>query len=519
MHQFLKKHAWFVVLFVLATLIRWFYIQDNVFPFMFDHGKDALAVLHMVIMPKLKLIGPWTSIPGLYFGPLWYYLLAPMLVFGSFNPVLFVYLMSILVLLQMYLAYRYFNLESAVIIGFSSFYSMISRSAWNPFPMTFLTLIILILLTKQLKKKKVDNFLVAGLAFASSLGFHFSSAFAVFYPVVILTILLLKKIKITFKNVLVALFSFIIPFVPQLLFEIRNNFAQTKAIQNYFLHPETGNSFNLEKIKYVLTATFGELRLVSFESLESFSKIASSIFLFFIVFATWYVVKKKKLDKKFNDLVFIAIIFLIIPIIGLMFLHFNLWYVYPLIPVVTVLLGTLINKLPKSFRVLFIVLYVVLAFTRFDYYLKQEKQLFSNHANFYPVKEKIIDYIRRDADGRSFSVYTYMPDIYDFPYQYLFLTQGLKGEELPLEFAYEPGVPNYVREKIDILNKIDEKHGRAWRGTPKVIYYIVTDTKESELLINWWGRQRYKEIINEKKFNDSLTVYTALPLVKDEVEE
>ena len=80
-----------------------------------------------------------------------------------------------------------------------------------------------------------------------------------------------------------------------------------------------------------------------------------------------------------------------------------------------------------------------------------------------------------------------------------------------MEFAYEPGVPSYVREKADILAVIDKKYGQRWTGTPKVIYYIVTDKSESELLSNWWGRQKYSEITAQKEFGEDIVVYTATP--------
>ena len=176
-----KKHKWFLLIVFLAVGIRCVYLWNNTAPFLFDHGKDSLAILHMISVPKLKFIGPWTSIPGLYFGPAWYYLLAPFYIIFNLNPVSAVIPMILLVVIQMYLVYRYFNIESAVIMAFSSFWLMISTSAWNPFPMTLLSIIILILLIKQLKLKRVDTKLFCALAITASFGFHFSSAFAIFY--------------------------------------------------------------------------------------------------------------------------------------------------------------------------------------------------------------------------------------------------------------------------------------------------------------------------------------------------
>lgn len=516
-HRFLYKiikHKWFIILFLLAASIRFLYLQDAVVPFLFDHGKDSIAILHMLVGPNIKLIGPWTSIPGLYFGPAWYYLLAPFYLLFNFNPVSGAVAMSLLVLLQMCLLYKYFNIESAAIVGFSGFWILISRSAWNPFPMTLLSIIILILLLQQLRLKKLNNRLLFGLFITAAFGFHFSSAFAIFYPIIIILVLLFNKYFPNIKNLFALAVGGIIPFIPQLIFEVRNNFPQTKAIKNYFTGGES-HAFGIKKIQEVLKVTLGEFKILFFESPENLSKIAFYLFISFILFSLFFSIKNKKFDKKLRQLFFIAAIFIGVPTIGFFFLHFNVWYVYPMLPIVTILIGTLISKSPKLIRILFILLFAVSAIYKLTFYITQEKEAFMANANFYPVKEEVIAYIREDAGNRDFSVYTFKPDIYDFPYQYIFFTQGLQGETLPQEFAYEPGVPGYVHEKPEILEAIDKKYGQRWIGVPKKIYYIVTQNNGSELLANWWARQEYSEITAEKKFGETLVVYTATPPKKE----
>ncbi len=510
--QYIIKNKFFFVLLLLAAIVRYLYIKDSMVPFLFDHGKDSLAILHMLAVPEFKFIGPWTSIPGLYFGPAWYYLLAPFYLVSHYNPASAAAAMSVLVLFQMYLVYKYFNIESAAIVGFSGFWVMISKSAWNPYPMTLLTIIIFILLLEQLKLKKLDSKLLAGLALTSSFGFHFSSAFAIFYPVIIAIILFGNKFKPTIKQIAIAFGSFLIPFIPQILFELKNGFPQYHAILNYFSKGGEGDGLSIEKVNHVLREFIGQNRLIVFEVMGETSKYLGYIFIIFVFGAVFYILKQKKIDKKIKNILIISVIFFLIPGIGFLFLHFNLWYVYPLVPVATILVGTLINKLPKKISLIFMSLYVITAVIRLNYYLKIEKPKFISDSGFYPIKKDVVNYIREDAAGRDYSVYTYKPDIYDFPYQYEFLVQGLEGKELPLEFAYEPNVVSYVKEKNDLLATIDTKYGQRWRGTPKVIYYIITDNDGSELLGNWWGRQKYSEIIAEKKFGERLTVYTALPI-------
>ena len=45
-------------------------------------------------------------------------------------------------------------------------------------------------------------------------------------------------------------------------------------------------------------------------------------------------------------------------------------------------------------------------------------------------------------------MYTYLPSIYDYPYQYLFWWYGLKEYDfLPIDYAYAPDKPEYISNK------------------------------------------------------------------------
>lgn len=89
-----------VFLLLSSLAVRVGYLFGGAIPFSFDHGKDSLAVMHLAVTKSPVLIGPWTSIPGLYFGPTWYYLLAPAYLLGNFHPVAGVVMMVLLILIQ-----------------------------------------------------------------------------------------------------------------------------------------------------------------------------------------------------------------------------------------------------------------------------------------------------------------------------------------------------------------------------------------------------------------------------------
>ena len=145
-----KNIAWkigFSILF-LAAALRILILSDINMPFAFDHGKDSLATLHMISTWSPKLIGPWTSIPGVFFGPGWYYLIAPGLVLTQGHPIGPVIIMTILVLLQVWLLFRWFGWAESLIGAVGFIWVSISKSAWNPFPMTAVALLFFIIIRK-----------------------------------------------------------------------------------------------------------------------------------------------------------------------------------------------------------------------------------------------------------------------------------------------------------------------------------------------------------------------------------
>ncbi len=144
--NFIKNHYWLLFLVTLLIATRLPYLIDNTIPFRFDHGKDSLAVMHMWLLRKPKFVGPWTSIPGLYFGAGWYYLLLPFYIVAGGHPVSGVIAMIILQIIVIILAYQYFGKLTATIFTTAPTWFTITQSAWNPFPMALVSLLILIIL-------------------------------------------------------------------------------------------------------------------------------------------------------------------------------------------------------------------------------------------------------------------------------------------------------------------------------------------------------------------------------------
>ena len=92
------------------------------------------------------------------------------------------------------------------------------------------------------------------------------------------------------------------PFIPQILFELKNGFPQSNAIINYFSTGGEGDGLSFEKIDHVIFRLIGENRNIVFTSLpDKNSEILLYIFLTFVflVFTIFLKEKNYKRYKKF----------------------------------------------------------------------------------------------------------------------------------------------------------------------------------------------------------------------------
>lgn len=493
-------------LILYAAVVRVAFLAEGTIPFAFDHGKDSLAALHMLKTFSPAFIGPWTSIPGLYFGPAWYYMVAGALALGGLNPVAPVVLMSLLILLQVYIAYRYFGFFEGLIAATVGFWLHLSTSAWNPFPMTLLTFIILVLLKKIKADAQLTPLSAGLLAVTASFGFHFSAAFAIFYPVILVVLLLFWKVKLTRAAVIAGALGYLLPFLPQLAFELKHNFVEVRAVLAYFAEGES-HAFTVAKIYQVWSVFLGELRSAvtpRFPGLSTnFSKILETVFLLGV--GCLAVVQFKK-NKELQDRIQLFLPFFLIPLFGFFFLHFNVWYVYAVTPVVVLLVAEVLRKSPRPIRILAVILFVVSPIANYHYFVTENQaELQASHA-FLPIKERAIQIIRDKAAGRPFASYHYLPDIYDFPYQYLYFEQAYQGMPLPTEFSYKPGEVSYIVQKNELLTQFP-----AQTAEPEVIFFIVEKPQHSEFLERWWGDQKYGEVVEQITLSDSVELFVATP--------
>jgi len=223
------------------------------FTFAFDMGRDLVWVRNMVELKKPTLIGPWGSIAGVYFGPFWYYLLAiPYMIFnGDARAAAAVPLaVNLLAVIVGWLFLRRHKHPVAADI-FALLYSVsplivsLSSFAFHANLLPLVTLLFLIGLYKgsTLPSARLNLFGFPLVALSTSLAYHLEPAAGVMLTLFLGTWLIWQLWKVrhnlfqcfeTSKLIAISAILFIVPFIPQLIFEFRHNFIQTNSLISYF---------------------------------------------------------------------------------------------------------------------------------------------------------------------------------------------------------------------------------------------------------------------------------------------
>ena len=507
--QWWQKNWSIVALLVYAFLIRAVYPLTESFVFRFDHGKDSLAVMDLILNGNLKFVGPWTSIPGLFFGPAWYYFLGICYLIGNLTPVAGIWGMIGLILWQIWLMDKYFGKLPAVIIATGSLWITISSSAWNPYPLPLVSLGLIIILKKLIEKNEkkdgqkeqlkwyLKQFFWLG--FLMALGLHFSSAYAVFYLLIIPAAIGIGKIKINWQRIIAAGAGFLVPSIPQILFELKNNFMEIRAVFDYLFNAESSRASENYSLPFILKSSLGEMKNALIPDLrlgsESLTQTVNLILLIgFLILTLGAIVvfcKKHRSDFK-KDRAFLLILglFIFIPLIGISLLHFNIWYLLGLLPAVVILITYFWKTLPKKIILGWMLIVLIIPIINLYHFFNYDvNDFFANDYMFFKPTKNAIEAIKKDVGNRNFAVFTFVPDIYDFSWQYLWLLGATKGEKLPVYFAYQKEAPIYAKEKPALMERFNYEENSE---LSEINYYVMgggVANEELKYFEEWLGMQ------------------------------
>ena len=459
-----------VVLLLAAFLIRAYRLKDT-FAFSGEFGDNLLDIKNMYISKQIPLLGPASSHPWLYFGPMYYWLMIPLLAVFNFNPLVAAWFGvvagTIVILLNYLVAKKVFTqkttLISSVLISVSPLWISFSKDARFYFLSTLVFYPFLYFLYKFWKNQ--SNVFWLGFFFGLFFHFHYS-------PILLLPILLLvfflKRKKIKFGKIIRFIGGLLISMFPVLLFDFKSGFKMTRSLILWVPYRIAGfiglypkNNISLPTFQKSLYSTI-EFLGKSFVFEKSLWVPISLLLTILFVYKLRIAIKQK--GRNFANLFIISSLF--VSLLGV-FVHGDspIHYYFPIFPIPIILLSTFLEKVMiKSFKGgLFVGLFGVLfllnarSYSDFTSRLQNEKVFIEPHFISLDIQKEVAGFIIDDVKGEKYSLkrvgpYDYFEENYSQNYKYLLWLYGNEPvEKADLRYTiYEDVTSLVVGEGADV---------------------------------------------------------------------
>ena len=509
-----KKIYWLLFTFViLLGLFLNFYRLRATQNFFYDVARDMEVVRQMIVEGKLTLLGPQTSF-GLnspletYFGPLYYYLVAPALLFSRLDPLgpailtaFFSFLGAILffLFLRKIVANRWLALFGFFLYVISPLTVEYSRFPWNPNFLPFFSVLILIFLNIFLISKKW--FLTLTLGFLSGCLFQLHYVAAGLILALLISLFIFNPQKI-FSRLFFWISGFILGILPIIFFEIRHSFFLTKSVVENLTINSDNLWFSLGRI-WVYLQTF----LARFFGLDNYSTvmmershsmtslILTFIFIGFLIFL--WLDKKEEKERKIILFLTLGLFF------GLIFASFygqfqkeriEDRYLLPLLPILVIFLVLFTQKITKKLAGFnHLLRYVFLVFF-FSFFIALSLSAFKK--DWQIVNRKIsIDFNNVNLQGAKQIAMIIANDVSQNNFQNKFnIANIVDGNTRAIYYRY-------------FLNVIGQKPMNVEAYPEAKILYVISDKGDSET-INYsvWEIESFRPKKISQKWNTDYQV-------------
>jgi len=436
-----KKHWLLILILVLASFLRLYRISGYM-EFLGDQGRDVVIIKDFLQHGNLFFIGPQTSIGNMYLGPWFYYLIAPSLFLSNYNPVgpaIFIAILSIAtVFLLYYVGNRWFSrsvgLISAFLFAISPVVIKYSNFIWNPNIMPLFSLLFIFFFFEAFRLKKYHYFLYASLAFVMVMNSHYLGLALLpltglfwLYNLVKFIKSKSSELKPFIKFTILAALIFVLSLTPQILFDLKHDGQNIKALMTFFTQRET--TVNIKPYKAIpeLPNIFNQ---VNTDLLAGRNKTVGLIISIIFFIGLIFIILKKYLRSTTYDLRSFWIVFFWV-LSGLIALALYKQHIYAhyfafLFPAVFLLAGFLIHKF-KFIGIPFLILIIIFSFLNNPFRYQPNNQL--------QTVNQIADLIVSNSNNQNFNFALLAKQNYDPPYRYVLAIKQAKLVNLPTTLA------------------------------------------------------------------------------------
>lgn len=419
-----------LIITILSAILRLYRLEPNLV-FHGELGDNYLVIKNFLIANQIPLLGPATSHPWLSFGPLFYWLMAPVLSFFKFNPVVGAYFIALtqilLVVVNYYVIKRLFSRKAAQISSFlisisPLFVNLTRQSRFFSLVTLFFYPFLYFLIT--------DNLFLCGLSFGIMLNFHLTPIILV--PPIL--IYLIKK-KTKFRGYGQAVLGLLVPSLPFIIYNFTNGFEMLRNFVLWIPYRVAGFVGVVPKNSPTWTTIMNNFySLGGFISASFVYRFAfGSVFVLSVFVYTVYMIKKNWNANKISSEFLLVLMFLFgyagIFIHGSPPSHYYLpLYVLPILFVSLMLARLKSKELVAGILLVVAVLNLRYFFSK-QWFYQNTAQIYENKEVPYEIQLHIAAAINKDADGRNFSLkrvgqYDYFDKNYSQNYIYLLWWKG-----------------------------------------------------------------------------------------------
>lgn len=466
-----------------------------------DVSRDFLVMDDIVRNHHLTLLGPRSgAIPGVFHGPLWFYVNLPAFLIGGGNPLVvgwFWFFLSIIFLLIVFwVAMKLFDLKVALLsVLFLSVNSIINPSIglknfYNPYGAVFLTPLFFWWFCRYIAVLNVKYLILSLLTLGFIIQFQMAFGIPILFVITIFLLTFLFR-----KKKLSHLISYVILLIPLssfIVFDLKHNGLQTQAIIQYFSHKDS----LLPGLSERLIDRFRSL-IFEFYDLFSPGKNIFTAFYFIFTISTFIIVFYKSINADRRIYWLFAYLFLGFWMTSLFYRGGVGNYFWPFLPLVIIIFSSFYNYLNRKIFILFFTLaYLINLYAGILSIINFQSDINKRGPHSWAFNLLVTKNIYEDAKG-DFGYFTFSPDRFAYQQRYAFVyakkffptINSFSSTKKPLTYLIEVDPPkdrpelNGISFRISDI-KIDRQPNQTFRFDFIVVEKYLLNDKEVEIPAN-----------------------------------
>jgi len=229
-----------VFLIILLAFILRFYNYENRWGLAYDQARDILVAREGLRLFSLPLIGPFASAGQFVYGPQWFWILMGLVMVYPYSVItpwviqtlLYVAIVLLMIIIGKDILSRNFGLVLGLLTAVSTAQLSQATNLTSPSMVGIFAFVSLYFFVRYIKTGSIRNAFWLSFMAATSVNIHFQ---AIGLLVLIPVSFLLDKRRNLKKFIYLGLGT-LIPFIPLMLFDITNNFFESKNWIEYIVH-------------------------------------------------------------------------------------------------------------------------------------------------------------------------------------------------------------------------------------------------------------------------------------------